>query len=159
MMPWTRTLARALLLGLLLAGSSGGMADNMLDQRTLMVRTALDFERALGAVQQTLEEYGYSVAHIQRCDGGMSDFGYETDFYRVVFFGKVEEVRALSDRHPELAPFLPLKVLVAAERDESVLIALNPLALSAYFPDEDLAVQFARWYSDITAILEELRTL
>ena len=48
---------------------------------TLMVRTAQPFETAMGILQQTLEEYGYSVAHVQRCDGGMADFGYKSDLY------------------------------------------------------------------------------
>ena len=109
---------------------------------TLMVRTAHSFETAMGILQQTLEEYGYSVAHVQRCDGGMADFGYKSDFYRVVFFGKIDEVRDLSDKYPELIPYLPLKILELAE----------------LFEPGDLRIQFKRWHSDVTSILQEVRT-
>ncbi len=125
---------------------------------TLMVRTAHSFETAMGILQQTLEEYGYSVAHVQRCDGGMADFGYKSDFYRVVFFGKIDEVRDLSDKYPELIPYLPLKILLFAEKDETVLVALNPLELAELFEPGDLRIQFKRWHSDVTSILQEVRT-
>ena len=126
-------------------------------QQTLMVRTSHSFESAMGILQQTLEEYGYAVAHVQRCDGGMAEFNYKSDFYRVVFFGKFDEVRRLSDKHPELIPYLPLKILLFAEKDETVLVALNPLELAKLFQRGDLQVQFKRWYSDIRSILQEIR--
>jgi uncharacterized protein (DUF302 family) len=126
-------------------------------QQTLMVRTSHSFETAMGILQQTLEEYGYSVAHVQRCDGGMAEFDYKSDFYRVVFFGKIDEVRRLSDKHPELIPYLPLKILLFAEKDETVLVALNPLELAKLYERGDLQVQFQRWHSDIRSILQEIR--
>jgi uncharacterized protein (DUF302 family) len=127
-------------------------------QETLMVRTVQPFETTMGVLQQTLAEYGYAVAHVQRCDGGMADFGYKSDFYRVVFFGKLDEVRRLSARYPELIPYLPLKILVFAEQDETVLVSLNPLALAERYDGHELQVQFLRWHSDLNAILQEVRT-
>jgi uncharacterized protein (DUF302 family) len=133
-----------------------GAASSVHAEETLMMRTDFPFERTMGILNQTIAEYGYQVAHVQRCDGGMADFGYKSDFYRVVFFGKVEEVRDLSDRYPELVPYLPLKILLFAEGDETVLVALNPLELARYFESRELQVQFRRWNSDIRAIFAEL---
>jgi hypothetical protein len=128
-------------------------------QPTLMARTSMKFEVAMEVLVQTLGEYGYTVAHTQRCDGGMADFGYESDFYRVVFFGKIDEVRRLSADHPELVPFLPLKMLLFAEKNETVFVILNPLDLVRHFDSKDLQVQFQRWHSDIRSILNEIREL
>jgi uncharacterized protein (DUF302 family) len=125
-------------------------------ETTLLTRTAYPFERAMGILQQTLAEYGYQVAHVQRCDGGMADFGYKSDLYRVVFFGKIDEVRQLSARYPELVPYLPLKILLFAEQQETVMVALNPLELANYFEGRELQVQFQRWHSDLRAIFAEL---
>ena len=111
----------------------------------------------MGVLLQTLEEYGYAVAHVQRCDGGMADFGYKSDLYRVVFFGKIDEVRYLSDKYPQVIPYLPLKILLFAEKDETVLVALNPLELAKWFAAEELHSQMQRWHSDIRAILLEMR--
>ena len=132
------------------------LATQVQGQHMLMVRTSHPFEKAMAILQQTLIEYGYQVAHVQRCDGGMADFGYESDFYRVVFFGKLEEVRRLTENYPAIVPYLPLKLLVFAEQDETLLVALNPQELTPYFEGRELRTQFRRWESDIRAIMAEL---
>lgn len=128
-------------------------------QPMLTARTSMKFEDAIDVMQQTLAEYGYKVAHVQRCDGGMADFGYKSDFYRVVFFGKVDEVRKISAEHPELVPYLPLKMLMFAEKDETVMVILNPMELGRQVESDELKIQFQRWHSDIRAILNEVRRL
>lgn len=130
---------------------------NAAAETLMMVRTQMPFEYAMEEVQTLLEEYEYAVAHTQRCDGGLTDFGYKTDLYRVVFFGKIDEVRELSDKHPEIVPFLPLKLLVFAEKDETVLVAFNPETLSSYFNDPALKIQLKRWRNDIHSIFNEMR--
>lgn len=122
----------------------------------LMWRMPLKAPIALEYLTTSLEEHGYTVAHLQKCDGGMQDFGYESDFYRVVFFGKVEEVRKLSNNYPELIPYLPLKMVVFAEKDETVLTILNPLGLMKYFPSQTLHTHFRRWHNDINSIFRDM---
>ena len=134
----------------LFAGASA--ADNM-----LMGRVPLRAEIALEYVKSSVEEHGYRVAHVQLCDGGMHDFGYESDVYRVVFFGKVEEVRAISQRYPELVSFLPLKIAVIAEQDETLLSVVDPEALVPFFRDQEIQIQLGRWHSDLVSILDDVR--
>jgi len=130
------------------------------DQNLVMVRSSANAQHVMDVLKETLPEYGYSVAHTQRCDGGMAEFHYKTDFYRVVFFGKLKEVREILSRHPEMSPYLPLKIAVIAENDETVLAAVDPRALGSMFPDDpQLQLQFARWYNDIQAMLDEMRQL
>jgi uncharacterized protein (DUF302 family) len=126
-------------------------------QTTLMARSKLAFAPALEEVKRVLGEYGYTVAHVQKCDGGMAQFGYHSDKYQVVFFGKLEEVRRISHSHPEMIPFLPLKMAVFAEHDETVMVALDPLELGRYIQDPHLQIQLERWRSDLRAMLQELR--
>jgi len=127
------------------------------EQTTLMARSSLAFAPALEKVKEVLAQYGYTVAHVQKCDGGMAQFGYHSDKYQVVFFGKLDEVRRISHSHPEMIPFLPLKMAVFAEHDETVMVVLDPLELGRYIQDPKLQVQLARWRSDLRAILQELR--
>lgn len=127
------------------------------EQTTLMARTSMPFDEAMLRVQELLNEYGYKVAHIQKCDGGMAQFGYHSDKYQLVFFGKLEEVRRISHQYPQMIPFLPLKLAVFAEHKETVVVALNPLELGRYIPDSKLQVQLARWHSDLRSLLAELR--
>ena len=94
-----RMQVRALGLTLLLLLSGFAHADNM-----LMSRIPMRAELVLEYVKSSIEEHGYAIAHLQLCDGGMKDFGYESDLYRVVFFGKVDEVRiwSVARTHEEL---------------------------------------------------------
>jgi uncharacterized protein (DUF302 family) len=140
---------------LLLAGVASGAG-----QTLVMVRSPAKASHVMDVLGETILEYGYQVAHVQRCDGGMAEFHYKSDFYRVVFFGKVEEVREVLRRHPEMSPYLPLKIAVVAEDKDTVLAAVDPRALAPMFPDDPaLQVLMARWYNDINAMLEEMREL
>lgn len=130
---------------------------NAREDNFFMVRTEKPFEIAMEKIQGLIEDYGYSVAHTQRCDGGLNDFGYETDYYRVIFFGKYEEVKALSNDYPEIIPFLPLKFLVFAENDETVIVSLNPDTLADYFDSMDIKNQLQRWHNDINEMFSEIR--
>jgi len=127
-------------------------AENM-----LMVRVHDDFEETMIQLKATLNDYGYRIAHIQKCDGGLSGFGYKTDLYKSVFFGKFEEMRRLTRDHPEIIPYVPLKIAVMKEKDTVLLVAMNPTTLEPLFPDPGLRIQFERWESDIRAIFEEMR--
>jgi len=145
-------LARMLSLVALLVLSAAASADNM-----IMGRIPLRAEIVVEYVLSSVEEHGYSVAHIQLCDGGMTDFGYKSDLYRVVFFGKIDEVRTISERYPELVSYLPLKIAVIAEGNETLLTVLNPEALTPFFADEELQIQFGRWKNDLTSIFADVR--
>jgi len=130
------------------------------DQTLMMVRSEAPAQYVMDVLKETLPEYGYTVAHTQRCDGGMAEFHYKSDFYRVVFFGKLEEVRTILARHPEMSPYLPLKITVVAENGETILASMDPRSLGGFFPeDAELQLQFLRWYNDIEAILDEMRRL
>lgn len=144
---------RTLMVVLLMLGAGGASADNM-----LMARIPLRADIVLEYVQGSIEEHGYSIAHLQLCDGGMTDFGYKSDFYRVVFFGKIAEVRRISERYPELVPYQPLKIAVIAERDETVLTALNPEALAPFFADEEVQIQLGRWQNDLQSVFADVRS-
>ena len=126
-------------------------------EETLMIRVGLAFDATLAQLQQVIAEHGYTVSHVQRCDVGLQGSGYETDKYRVVFFGKLDEMRAISSTHPELVPFLPLNIAVFAENGDTILSVFNPAVYERLFPQSRLSVQFRRWESDIRSILDEMR--
>jgi superfamily II DNA helicase RecQ len=83
----------------------------------LMARSTEQAEVSMSVLQDALKSYDYTIAHVQKCDGGMEEFDYKTDYYRVVFFGKIEEVRPIIDKHPEMAAYLP--------RDENALLDIH----------------------------------
>lgn len=142
---------KGLLLGLLLLVGGLAQADGL-----LMVRSTLAFPEALEALKKSVAEHGYKVAHVQTCDSGMDEFGYKSDFYQVVFFGKLEEVRRIADEYPDMIPFIPLKIAIFAENDETVLVSLDPMSLAAHAIRPELQVQLQRWKGDIMSIMREI---
>ncbi len=145
-------IARALMVLLLALAWQTAFCEDL-----LMVRSKQAFPEAMLSLQQSLNEHGYTLARVQRVDIGLQAMGYKTDKYRVVFFGKAEEIRHLSDKHPELIPYLPPKISIFAENKQTVLVTANPSSLKALYPDPELAVQFDRWERDFRAILEDVR--
>ena len=145
-----RMLKVMVLLSVLFATSA--QAENM-----IMIRVAMSFDDTMILMKEKLNEYGYKIAHIQKCDGGLGDAGYKTGFYKSIFFGKYEEMRYLTSTYPEMIPYVPLKIAVMEERDTIVLVALNPTTLTDFFQQPELQTLFGRWESDVRAIFDEVR--
>lgn len=139
-------------LAVVAASASTALADEM-----VIVRSGRDFEDTMRALQAAIAARGYKVSRVQRVDVGLEAKGYQTDKYRVVFYGKPEEVPRLAERHPELIPFLPLSVAIFAEGDQTLLATNRPGALKAFFPEPELKATFERWEKDLVAIFDEVR--
>jgi uncharacterized protein (DUF302 family) len=127
------------------------------NDQLLMMRSAQGFPETMLALQNSIAEYGYTLSRVQRVDIGLTGSGFTTDKYRIVFFGKPEEVRHLSATYPQLIPYLPLKITLFAEGDETLLTTFDPELLTTLAPDDAFRQQAMRWRSDIIAIFDELR--
>jgi uncharacterized protein (DUF302 family) len=123
-------------------------------EQLMMVRAERPFPEAMNLLQQTIQDRGYQVTRVQRVDVGLESRGFRTAEYRVVFFGKAEEIIRLPERHPDLIPYLPLKIVIFAEGDTTLALTYNPMMLTAAYPDADLQTQFRRWERDLRAILD-----
>lgn len=128
------------------------------NDKLLTVRLAQEYDPALEQVQEVLAKHGFTVAHIQKCDGGLHHMGYETDNYKIVFFGKLAEVRELSKTHPELIPLFPFKLAVYAEGKDTILSVINPTELAPMLnADADLQARLAGWEKDFRTVLTEMQ--
>ena len=95
-------------------------------EQMMMVRVGQSFPETMMKLQEVIQAHGYQLSRVQRVDIGMTTFGYVTDKYRIVFFGKQSQNRMLIDKHPELIAYLPLKIAVYAEDQDTLLVAYNP---------------------------------
>lgn len=125
-------------------------------EELMMVRSPKPFVDAMAALQESLDLHGYKVMRIQRVDVGLKSRGFSTAEYRVVFFGNAAEIQALSQSHPELMPFLPLKITLFAEGDTSLAVTNSPHMLKVLYPAPDLQTHFSRWEKDVRAIMDDL---
>lgn len=141
----------AVVLTLLFLGSPA-VADGL-----LMARVNQPFPEAMTLLQSAISSRGYTITRLQQVNENLAKREFKSDMYRVVYFGKLEEVRQVTAAHPELIPFLPLNITIFAEGDQAILVASHPQTLRQFFPDPALKPVFDRWERDIDSIMEELR--
>ena len=126
-------------------------------QDLYMVRSSLSFPEAMTVLQQSIQDSGYQVSRVQRVDIGLTKSGFTTDRYRIVFFGKLEDVQDISNRYPELIPFVPLKIAIFAENEDTLLVSSSFQHLRPFYESPTLRARFDRWEADVRDILERVR--
>lgn len=123
----------------------------------LMARANRMFPEAMTLLQAAVSSRGYTVTRLQQVNENLQRREFKSDMYRVVYFGKLEEVRRATASHPELIPFLPLNITIFAEGDQTILVASHPQMLQEFFPDPELKPLFGRWEKDMVEIMDEVR--
>ena len=123
----------------------------------IMVRSTEAFPEAMALLQEAIKKQGYTLSKVQRVDVGLSAKGYKTDKYRVVFFGKGTEIQELSSKYPQLTPYLPLKIAIYAENENTILISANPSVFNDMFNLPQLKPTFRQWLKDVTSILRAVQ--
>lgn len=126
-------------------------------ENLLMARSTLGFPEAMLALQESIGAHGYKLSRVQRVDIGLTAAGFETDKYRIVFYGKTDEVQRLTRERPELIPFLPLNFSIFAEGEQTLVVAMNPVYLEPHCEDPEFHTLLRRWENDVRSILADLR--
>ncbi|MDH5517771.1 MAG: DUF302 domain-containing protein [Gammaproteobacteria bacterium] len=133
---------------LLILFSSISLAEDL-----IMSRVKQSFPETMVNLQSAIKQAGYTISRVQRVDIGLTKSGFSTDKYRVVFFGKADELNTLTAKYPDIVPFLPLKISIFAENNETILVTNSPLIMKDYFKEIPQSY-FSRWESDVHKILE-----
>jgi len=147
-----------LLLTLLL--SINALADH---KNLIMGRSYEAFPETMSALQSEIKNAGYTISMVQRVDIGLTGMGFKTDKYRVVFFGKLDEIKSLPKKYPKLTPYLPLAITIFAEDQETILASMSPRFIAPDFikteEDNELKIIFERWEHDIENIIEKVSNI
>lgn len=123
----------------------------------IMVRSQQKFPEAMLTLQGSVKEHGYAITRVQRIDIGLTGMGYKTDKYRVVFVGKSDEIHYLTGKYPSLIPYMPPKVSIFAEDEDTVLVTANPKLYAEMIDDEQDKLIFQRWENDIHSVFDDIR--
>lgn len=123
----------------------------------ITVRSTQDFPSTMIELQEAIRLQNYTLSRVQRVDIGLQKSGFKTDSYRIVFFGRTAEIERLRLEYPQLIPYLPLKIVIFAEDEETLLVSLNPQQLMQMFPEPALQKIFARWQGDVVNILRRVQ--
>ena len=124
----------------------------------IMARSHEKFPEAMLTLQTSVKEHGYTVARVQRIDIGLTGMGYKTDKYRVVFVGKKDEIQYLTKKYPDLTPYMPPKVSIFAEDDDTVIVTVNPVVYKEMIDDEKDRRIFDRWENDVYSVFKDFST-
>lgn len=123
----------------------------------ITVRSPSSFNVSFQKINELILDNEYQISVVQRCDYGLKESGYKTDEYRIVSFGSYEDVKAISDAHLSLSVFLPLRIALVAERNETVLSMMNPAIFLETVKDKKLVAIVQRWIKDSQRIMMEMR--
>lgn len=146
-----RQLASIILVCLLLSLTRLALAEEI-----VITRSVLAFPEAMLALQESIRAHGYTVSRVQRIDVGLTGMGYKTDKYRIVFAGKIDEIRELTEKAPQLTAYLPPKISIFAEGDQTVLVTINPRLYADIAGDAIDPIIFAHWESDLRSIFRDV---
>lgn len=122
----------------------------------IMARSSLSFSESMTNLQVSLKEHGYTVTRVQRIDIGLTKKGYKTDKYRIVFLGKSEEIKYLVNKYPQMIPYMPPKVSIFAEGEDTLLVTANPQIFSQMVEKKDKPI-FEKWERDVYLVFDEFR--
>ena len=146
-----KTMTKILSVIVLLFVITSSHAENL-----IMTRINQTFPEAMSTLQETIRGMGYKVSRVQRIDIGLTASGFSTDKYRVVFFGTDKELKEISKLYPELVPYLPWKIAIFAEEQDTLLVTSNPMFFSnEKYPAVDKYL--SKWKNDIEKIFEIMR--
>lgn len=152
-----RTTKRIIAAIALCLAASGAVPAAERQEDLFLVRVKQSFPETMNALQQAIVDQGYELIRVQRVDIGLTASGYQTAEYRLVFFGKKDEVHEIASRHPDVIPYVPLKLVIFAEGKDTLILGTNPRFFDTLFPNEGLSGQFQRWETDIKAILDRVQ--
>ena len=124
----------------------------------IMRRIPMTFPETMNSLQSAISDEGFKVSRVQRVDIGLTSSGYNTAEYRIVFFMREEVVHNIVKQHPELIAFLPLKITIFAEGNETILVTLNPMKLNEFFPELKMEKEFAEWSDKVIRILDRVQS-
>jgi len=147
---------KSLLVGIIFLATSLFLNQTAFAAHMLMARTPQSFPEAMLKLQEVIRNKGYVVSRVQRVDIGLTSSGYQTDKYRVVFYGVPEEIARLSKKYPALISYLPLKISIFAEGKDTILVTANPQHLKKA-GDAALARAINKWERDLVDIFAEMR--
>jgi uncharacterized protein (DUF302 family) len=125
-------------------------------EKLLMARSLQPFPETMLALQESIRAHGYTVSRVQRVDIGLTGMGYKTDKYRIVFAGKLDEIRYLSGEAPQLTPYLPPKISIFAEGSQTILVSANPQLYAEIAGDAVDPIIFDRWENDLRSIFHDV---
>jgi len=128
------------------------------DETYLQATCAMDFPEAMAHLQDSIQDQEYTVSRIQHVDKGLIERGYETEKYKVVFFGKPNQMAKVASNYPSLIPFVPLNITISQEGGRATVSTLAPKQFSTLGIPADAEPLISHWQRDVEEIVRRYST-
>lgn len=115
------------------------------------------FPETMVHLHELITKHGYTISHVQSVDKGLVARGYETGFYRVVFFGKKEQIKLISKNYPALMPYIPLSITIYEGGERTGISAIDPMALYKLYKSEKIKTLVESWSKDIARVFSDYK--
>lgn len=129
---------------------------NAAENEFITIQCKSNFTETMVHLQEALLEYGYHPLRVQQVDTGLINHGYKSDKYRILFFSKDSEIETLKNTYPMLIPFLPHKITIYTENNQTVVNTIRPKALGELFSEPEIRKIISHWDDDMRIIMKEV---
>lgn len=129
---------------------------NAMEKDFITVQCKSNFTETMVHLQEVLLEHGFHALRAQKVDVGLRNHGYVSDSYRVVFFSKPKEIESLKNSYPILIPFLPHKITIYVDNDQTVINTIKPMSLGKLFSDPKIQKILSHWDQDMRSIMDDV---
>lgn len=116
---------------------------------------ASSFPEAMLRLQDIIKNKGYMISRVQHVDKGLRSRGYETEIFRVVFFGKTKEIQLIRKRYPALIPYIPLNITIFEEATQTGISTIDPVFLLKLYKSDEIKQLIETWHKDMVDIFDE----
>lgn len=115
-------------------------------------RCKTPFPESMSYLQELIIKHGYIISRVQHVDKGLKSRGYETGLYRVVFFGKKDEIHTIQNNYPALIPYIPLNITIFEDEIYTGISSINPTSISNLYQSKKIKSLTKSWQKDISKI-------
>lgn len=122
--------------------------------RLPVVDSKNDFPETMMRLQDELQSQGYRVLRVQSVDRGMEKAGYHLDKYRIIFFGKPEDLNRVLEDYPAFASFLPLSITVYEEGGQTKILNMPYKKIKQAAPTPDIALLVDTWQEETLTVIQ-----
>jgi uncharacterized protein (DUF302 family) len=124
----------------------------------LTKQVSANFSQTWHSLYTEVKSAGYTTTYLQRCDFALKERKYDSDKYRILFFGEYENMHYLSHKYPLLIPYLPLKMVVVEDGKQSTTLVANPpnMLLEVVKNQVDKKI-IQKWQQDMQKIMQNIQ--
>ncbi|MHB1163229.1 MAG: DUF302 domain-containing protein [Minisyncoccota bacterium] len=100
--------------------------------------TAKSFDEAVQSVEKEVAKAGMRVLHVHDVQKTLVDKGFPRAPFKIVEFCNATYANEVLNADVQIGLFLPCRITVYVEKEETYISGMRPLMLSQFFPEANI---------------------